>query len=765
MISTTIANVISACDGNFAAHAFATANVAISDLIALAGMASPEAIIGILAVLLAPAIFLVVTLRRQVNEKSTWFEQSESKFRLLVEKSLVGVYIIQDDRFAYVNPRMAEIFGYRPEEMVQLPALAIAVEEEHARIKEKIQQRIAGNVEFVHYTFRGRRKDGSELLVEVLGNRTDYNGRPAVLGSLMDISEQNRAKSELAEASNLLETLLANIPDYIYFKDRQSRFVRCSKGFEQLFNISDIQSLKGKADSDFFLPEHASAAFEDEQEIIRTGKPLIGKLESEEHSDGRVTWALTTKMPWRDDNGNIIGTFGISKDVTAIKKAEAELAYERDLLHALMDNFPDAIYFKDLQSRFVQISRSKVEQCFKIMQGQLQNAHGPCGELPEHLGTLENFAQWLVGKTDFDTFTEERARAAFNDEQEIIRTGTPVIGKVERTPQLDGTVTWCMSTKMPWRDKYGKIIGTFGASRDITALKETEAELAAAHQRIVETSRIAGMAEVASDVLHNVGNVLNSVNVSCSLAIDRVKASKASSLSKMATLLEENSNRLGEFFANDPRAQQIPRFVSALADHFTNEQLHLTQELEQLLKHVEHIKQIVAMQQSYAKVAGVVETIDPTLLVEDAVQINGAALARHDIQLQREFEQVPPIETERHRVLQILVNLIRNAKYAMDDSGRSEKLLKIKVRSNGSESVEIQVIDNGVGIPRENLTRIFGHGFTTRRNGHGFGLHSSALAIKELGGSLVAQSDGPGTGAIFTLTLPLTHPNSASTPK
>src|SRR5204863_4734185 len=163
--------------------------------------------------------------------------------------------------------------------------------------------------------------------------------------------------------------------------------------------------------------------------------------------------------------------------------------------------------------------------------------------------------------------------------------------KIERTPQADGRVTWCISTKMPWRNKDGKAIGTFGVSKDITALKEAESELESTHKRLLETSRLAGMAEVATDVLHNVGNVLNSVNVSCSLTIDRVKASKISSLGKVSALLEENRHRLGEFFMNDPRGQQIPSYVAALTEHFGQEQNLLLQELEQLIKHIDHIKQ------------------------------------------------------------------------------------------------------------------------------------------------------------------------------
>jgi signal transduction histidine kinase len=311
---------------------------------------------------------------------------------------------------------------------------------------------------------------------------------------------------------------------------------------------------------------------------------------------------------------------------------------------------------------------------------------------------------------------------------------------------------------LPWRDKDGNIIGTFGISKDFSALKKAEVELEAAHERLVETSRLAGMAEVATDVLHNVGNVLNSVNVSCSLAVDRVKASKAASLFKVSALLEENRGRLGEFLLNDPRGQQIPGFLAALAEHFTGEQSALLQELDQLRENIAHIKQIVAMQQSYAKVAGVTESVSAAQLVEDALHINGSAMARHTVKVRREFEESPPIVTDKHRVLQILVNLISNAKYALDDSGRPDRLMTLRIGGDGDGHAKIQVSDNGVGIPPENLTRIFAHGFTTRRNGHGFGLHSSALAVRELGGSIQAQSEGLGKGATFTLLLPHNPP-------
>jgi C4-dicarboxylate-specific signal transduction histidine kinase len=192
-----------------------------------------------------------------------------------------------------------------------------------------------------------------------------------------------------------------------------------------------------------------------------------------------------------------------------------------------------------------------------------------------------------------------------------------------------------------------------------------------------------------------------------------------------------------------------------LAEHLRGEQTSLLGELEGLVKHVDHIKEIVAMQQSYASVSGVVETVEVAQLAEDALQINAEGLARRLVQVERSYEPTAPIVTERHKVLQILVNLIRNAQHALEETPAADKRLRIRISPLGSEAIRLEVSDNGVGIPQENLTRIFQHGFTTRRNGHGFGLHSGALDAKEMGGSLTAHSDGPGAGATFRLDMPL----------
>ena len=298
----------------------------------------------------------------------------------------------------------------------------------------------------------------------------------------------------------------------------------------------------------------------------------------------------------------------------------------------------------------------------------------------------------------------------------------------------------------------------FGTSQDITERKQAEAELQNMHQLLLDTSRQAGMAEVATGVLHNVGNVLNSMNVSATVTQEILRHSKTTSLVRIAGLLEEHSSDLSAFLVHHPQGRLVPGFVVKLAHLIEDENRKLLKESSALSKNVDHVKEIIAMQQTYARVSGLVETIQINDLVEDALRMNTSALDRHGVETIREFEPLPPVPVEKHKVLQILVNLIRNAKYACDESGRTDK--RVIMRSaNGDGRVRISIIDNGVGIPPENLTRIFGHGFTTRKDGHGFGLHSAANAAREMGGQLSVHSDGPGRGASFTLELPVALPS------
>jgi signal transduction histidine kinase len=293
---------------------------------------------------------------------------------------------------------------------------------------------------------------------------------------------------------------------------------------------------------------------------------------------------------------------------------------------------------------------------------------------------------------------------------------------------------------------------------------EMESALLEARKEAREASRMAGMAEVATGVLHNVGNVLNSLNVSATIIASGLRQSKTESLAKVSAMLEEHAADLGDFLTRDPKGKLVPGFLKSLSRHATEETARLMGEIASLQENINHIKEIVTMQQTYATMVGVLEPLDAASLFEDALRMNAAALLRHDVSVVREFQPVAPVLAERGKVLQILINLIRNAKYAMDESRASGRILTARLEVGPADTVRFVVEDNGVGIPEENLTRIFSHGFTTRAHGHGFGLHSSALAAKELHGSLTVRSDGAGTGAAFTLELPSAAMDSRGLP-
>ncbi len=288
--------------------------------------------------------------------------------------------------------------------------------------------------------------------------------------------------------------------------------------------------------------------------------------------------------------------------------------------------------------------------------------------------------------------------------------------------------------------------------QDITKRKLAAVEHDRLNQELIGASRQAGMAEVATGVLHNVGNVLNSVNLSVGLVVEQLRKSKLTSLTRGMQLLHEHRANLAEFLTGDPKGRQLPDFLEAVAEQLIREQAALIKETQGLQQNIEHIKQIVSVQQSYAKVSGVLEPLVVCTLVEDALRMGSGALAQRHIEVVREFATIPLVLADRHRVLQILVNLITNAKQALDLKTDDRRIV-LRILSGESGRVRVEVADNGVGISRENLARIFNHGFTTKKLGHGFGLHSSANAAKEMGGSLNVRSDGPGTGATFVLEL------------
>jgi PAS domain S-box-containing protein len=437
------------------------------------------------------------------------------------------------------------------------------------------------------------------------------------------------------------------------------------------------------------------------------------------------------------------------------KGREGEYVSEGDLLRTLLISSPDAIYFKDLDSRFLCVSDAMV-RLFKCRS-----------------------ADDLIGKTDQDFFTTEHAQQALNDEREIISSGKAIVGRVEKETYPDGRERWALSSKMPLRNSRDEIIGTFGIDKDITALKEAEQQLEKVHRQLVTVSREAGMAEIATNVLHNVGNVLNSVVVSADLIATRLRGSKTKGFSHAMRLMDEHRADIGDFLSKDERGKLLPDYLQKLVATLTAERTYLLEELESLNKGLDHIRDIVTTQQSYA--CAPTSVLEPLLIsevLEDALRMNLGSLARRDVSVIKHWPNVPEAQLDKHLILQIIVNLVGNAIQAMESvtdrprrlTLRAEKFSvprpdaatasdpSVDIEPNVDALIRVEVEDNGEGITPDNLARLFTHGFTTRKKGHGFGLHSCALAAKAMAATIRAHSDGPGKGARFTLDLPFKAP-------
>jgi len=508
---------------------------------------------------------------------------------------------------------------------------------------------------------------------------------------------------EFRRYHEFLKALMDNTPDYIYFKDKDSRFLRINAAHARAFGLSDPAQAIGKSDFDFFTRDHAQPAFEGEQKIIKTGKPIIGLVEKETRADGRISWVSTTKMPLRDDDGRIIGTFGISRDITPQKLAEEVLDKEQSLLNTLMENIPDYIYFKDRDSRFMRISEAHAR------------AFG-----------LSDPAQ-AVGKSDFDFFTKEHAQPAFEDEQSIIRTGRSLVGLMEKETRADGRESWVSTTKMPLRDSHERIIGTFGISRDVTEQKRAEQALREALDALKKANEIAERARTAAEA---------------------ASQAKGMFLARMSHEIRTPMN-------------SVIGFSDMLLDtEMTEEQIefvrNITKSGEALLSLINEIldfSKIEAGQLTFQNI-----DFDLEITAFDVCSITQPRLGNKPVEIICHVGDTVPgfIKSDPSRMRQVLLNLMGNAT-KFTEEGEIELAIVVEEETDKRLKLHTTVRDTGIGIPKDKLNTVFelfqqADGSVTRKyGGTGLGLAICKEIAKVMDGDVWAESE-KGKGSTFHFT-------------
>jgi len=544
--------------------------------------------------------------------------------------------------------------------------------------------------------------------------------------------ERKRAEEALAHERDLFHTLLDNLPDRIYFKDQDSRFMRISRAVARQFKLEHPRQAIGKTDFDFFAFEHAQTALEDEQQVMLTGEPMLGKIEREILPNGAVTWALTSKMPLRDKAGKIIGNFGISRDITALKQIEDQLAAERNLLRNLIDNLPDYIYVKDADCRLV---------IDNIAHRRFLGANTP---------------EEVVGKTVEDFFPPELASQYTRDDQNIIETGHPLLNREEPVVDRVGNQRWHSSTKVPLRDNDGGIMGLVGIGRDITEqrlaaeeLQKANSELAASkaelekvladlqksHQdlkaaqfQLIQAEKMQSVGRLAAGVAHEVKNPLAILT----MGIDYMTKNLVSRDGNLAQVLNDMNDAL-------KRADSI---ILGLLDFSVPGALNLAPE-------------------------------DLSTVLDGSVSLVRHEMSNCQIALKRCLaSELPAVQVDKNKLKQAFVNILTNAIHAMPEGGSlivrtyargwqqgevgHDAGSRLADRFRAGETVVVaEIEDTGPGIPTDKLGKVFDPFFTTKPTGRGTGLGLTVTKkIIELHGGMIEIANRAGeSGAIVTIML------------
>lgn len=621
------------------------------------------------------------------------FDVTEPHQRALETNSLCMLQKDLNGRIQHASATFCETLGKSSDELIGktdfelFPAELAKLYTDHDRTVIK-----SGQAE--RFVEEHKRPNGTRYYVKVVKSPV-FGANQEVIGIQVlfwDVTQNQESEIELQTTRFLMNTLMDHIPDAVYFKDKQSRFIRNSRAHAERFNLSNPAELAGRSDADFHSREHARQALADERQVMQTETPIISKIEMLEVPDREASWSSTTKLPLYNPSGEVIGTFGISRDITTQIIAEQELARERDLLKTISDNIPDLIYVKDLFGRFVTCNQSVLK---------LLGLQG-----------IED----IQGKTDYDFLPAEYACNFVTDDQNVIRSGQPLIDQEECSQNTDGENFWLLTTKVPLRDSDNKVIGVVGIGRDITSRKLAAEELLAAKELADSANR--AKSEFLANMSHEIRTPMNAIVGMTELLLDtRLDVSQRAYLK----MVQESGDSLMTII-ND--VLDFSKIEAGMLD---------------------------------------LDTIPFEIREHLGDTMKTLAVRAHAKGLELAFRVAPGVPSwvmgDPGRLRQVVVNLVGNA-IKFTETGEVVVEVEQESQHEITHQLRICVRDTGIGIPAEKCESVF-HEFeqadasTTRRyGGTGLGLTISSRLVEMMGGRIWAESElGEGSRFYFTTTV------------
>jgi PAS domain S-box-containing protein len=617
---------------------------------------------------------------------------TEARYRDIFENVMEGIYqSTPEGYYISVNPMLARIYGYATAEEL-LDSVSDIQNQIYVRPerREDFTRQIQADGLVTRFESEVYRRDGSSIWISESARVVrDADGNVLYYeGTVEDITDRKRAEEALRESEILYHSLVESLPQNLFRKDQEGRFTFANSSFCESLGLT-LDQLVGRTDADFFPAELAAKYQADDQKVMTAGQ-TFETVEEHPAPDGSTSYVQVVKTPLMDPKGGVLGVQGMFWDVTGRRRIEDALAYERNLMRGLIENMPDAIYFKDRQSRFLRIG-SAMARRFGLKD-------------PEE----------AIGKSDFDFFAPEHAQAAYDDEQWIIRTGKPIIGKPERETWSDRKDTWVLTTKMPLRNQDGEILGTFGISKDISALKEAETALAETRDSALETARI--KAEFLANMSHEIRTPMNCIIGMTGLLLD--------------TSMTGEQRDFTETVRNS--ADSLLTLINDILDFSKFEAGKLT-----------------------------IESIDFDLLecIETTTELLAERAETKGLELVSWVQEDVPRQVmgDPGRIRQVLTNLIANA-IKFTETGEVVVRLRTAERTQDTVTVRFEVADTGIGVApeaRDHLFQAFSQadGSLTRKyGGTGLGLAISKHLVELMGGHIGLLST-PGQGSVFWFSL------------